>query len=96
MKRPSWKKAPEWANYLGSTCFGSTWTWFENKPSYSLEFGAYWKPSYSIHATKKERELLDKTNRMEEAKCTLKCNKPEEGHFIEQRIKEKVRIVILK
>lgn len=31
MKKPDWKLAPEWANYLAFDANGK-WFWFENEP----------------------------------------------------------------
>ena len=33
MNKPSWKDAPEWANYLSQDS-DRLWWWFENKPVY--------------------------------------------------------------
>jgi hypothetical protein len=37
MKKPSWEKAPEWANWVAMDIDGS-WSWYEEKPKYDCLF----------------------------------------------------------
>ncbi len=38
--KPSWKDAPEWANYLARDLDG-TWVWFEDKPTVEMGSGCW-------------------------------------------------------
>lgn len=56
MKKPKWKTAPVWANYLGQDSDGGGFWWFEKEP---ISWRGKWILSDENARTKYERAVVE-------------------------------------
>lgn len=45
MRKPEWRHAPQWANYVAMDGNGE-WFWFENEPKVADEGEDIWRPNH--------------------------------------------------